>query len=176
MLHCWEMLFKMTFKTITGNVIHIIPSFFSLNVLAAQASKNPVAVWWEVKCHRADTQQTLKAECALKDQLGCSDCWGQNSVLCSQSNDMCHVCVFAYLLNFETTNLPIVENMAFFHVVFDSDSKVSSVYLGPSNMTVSILFSRDEINSCICWWQNLGHVKKERSFHPWEQHFPVKFF
>lgn len=75
---------------------------------------------------------------------------GASGVLCLQSNDMCHVCMFAYVLNFETTNLPIVENMAFTWFLIQTQ-KVPQFIFGPSNMTVSILFSRDEINSCICW-------------------------
>lgn len=38
----------------------------------------------------------LKAVRTIKDQLDCSDAWGQNGIAFLQGNDMCHVfaCLF----------------------------------------------------------------------------------
>lgn len=39
----------------------------------------------------------VKAVCTIKDQLDCSDSWGQSGITFLQDNDVCHVfaCLFA---------------------------------------------------------------------------------
>jgi len=42
----------------------------------------------------------LKAVCTIKDQLDCSDNWGQSGITFLQDNDMSRVCMFVCLVNF----------------------------------------------------------------------------